>query len=72
MSVTSFSYYCAQNKEQQQHPRRCDDPTKQRDKVSMVMFDCNGWLHITVEDGNRHAHVKVQHKDNHVPVKNRL
>ncbi|KAF8575877.1 hypothetical protein K439DRAFT_1649430 [Ramaria rubella] len=35
----------------------------------MLAFDCNGWLqlHVTAEHGNRHTHIKVQHKDDHIP-----
>ncbi|KAF8587588.1 hypothetical protein K439DRAFT_1547853 [Ramaria rubella] len=67
ISATCFSYHCMQNKDWKKISKKCDDPTKQRDTLSMLAFDCNGWLHVTVEDGNRHAHIKVQHKDDHVP-----
>lgn len=33
----------------------------------MVVFECNGWLHVTVRDGVAEVDITVQHKDDHVP-----
>ena len=64
---TKFSYYCAQNKHRQAESNKCDNPAKQHDRLSMVVFECNGWLHVTVRDGVAEVDITVQHKDDHVP-----
>jgi hypothetical protein len=33
----------------------------------MDVFDCSGWLHITVTTGEPVALVKMKHEDDHVP-----
>jgi hypothetical protein len=33
----------------------------------MDIFDCSGWLHITITTGENVALVKLKHEDDHVP-----
>jgi hypothetical protein len=40
---------------------------KPRDKIAMDSFSCQGWLHITINDGDNVAWVTISHADDHVP-----
>lgn len=33
----------------------------------MASFDCDGWIHITLDDNCIEAHVRVIHRDDHTP-----
>lgn len=61
-------YHCAQVNSRQHKSRRSEhENVKSRDKDSMDVFDCSGWLHITVTTGEPVALVKMKHEDDHVP-----
>ncbi|KII86095.1 hypothetical protein PLICRDRAFT_115218, partial [Plicaturopsis crispa FD-325 SS-3] len=62
-----FMYHCAQNSERQQGPRKVPDTGKRRDKEAMHVFDCKGWLHITLDDVSDIVFVKLDHQEAHVP-----
>ncbi|KAJ7879327.1 hypothetical protein B0H13DRAFT_1630815 [Mycena leptocephala] len=40
---------------------------KHQDKISMDAFHCHGWLHVTVNDWESVAFVKISHRDDHIP-----
>ena len=33
----------------------------------MCSFECDGWLHITIDDRTMDAAIVIQHKDDHIP-----
>ena len=33
----------------------------------MCSFECDGWLHITIDDWMMDAAITIQHKDDHIP-----
>ncbi|KAJ7790884.1 hypothetical protein B0H14DRAFT_3501125 [Mycena olivaceomarginata] len=33
----------------------------------MDAFECHGWLHITIMDGENIALIKISHSDDHIP-----
>ncbi|EJD51373.1 hypothetical protein AURDEDRAFT_159775 [Auricularia subglabra TFB-10046 SS5] len=53
----------------QAKPQKHADPVKQRDKISLDIFECNGWLHITVSDGAGTVLVKLSHQEDHIHYK---
>ena len=64
---TQFTFHCAQNRQWQHTTKKVSDKEKQRDWLSMSGFDCEGWLQITFGSNSRHADIKIQHSDDHVP-----
>ncbi|KAJ7250277.1 hypothetical protein C8J57DRAFT_1239257 [Mycena rebaudengoi] len=65
---TRFVYHCAQNADRQNAPKKSErDGAKHRDKLSMDTFKCRGWLHITINDWDETAFVKIAHEDDHIP-----
>ncbi|KAJ7310682.1 hypothetical protein DFH08DRAFT_624653, partial [Mycena albidolilacea] len=40
---------------------------KHRDKIAMGSFDCDGWLHITLDNSDNIVLVKISHRDDHIP-----
>lgn len=63
-----FMYHCAQADSHQHKSKKSGhEGAKSRDKDSMDVFDCSGWLHITITAGENVALVKLKHEDDHVP-----
>ncbi|KAG6824654.1 hypothetical protein H0H92_006195 [Tricholoma furcatifolium] len=63
-----FMYHCAQIDARQHKSEKTQKPNvKHRDKHSMETFDCAGWLHILVFMGSPVVHVKLMHKEDHIP-----
>jgi hypothetical protein len=61
-------YHCAQNESRQNAPKKSTrEGVKDRDKSAMDVFHCHGWLHVTVNDWESVAFVKISHRDDHVP-----
>ncbi|KAJ7920115.1 hypothetical protein B0H13DRAFT_1605671 [Mycena leptocephala] len=61
-------YHCVQNQARQNPPKKSErEGVKHRDKLAMDTFKCHGWLHITVNDWNSIAFVKIIHRDDHIP-----
>jgi hypothetical protein len=61
-------YHCAQSKERQNAPKKSQrEGAKHRDKLPMDAFECHGWLHITIMDGENIALIKISHSDDHIP-----
>jgi hypothetical protein len=53
-------YHCAQSKERQNAPKKSQrEGAKHRDKLPMDAFECHGWLHITIMDGENIALIKI-------------
>ncbi|KAG6808563.1 hypothetical protein H0H92_003721 [Tricholoma furcatifolium] len=63
-----FMYHCTQIDARQHKSQKTQKPNaKRRDKHSMETFDCSGWLHIVIFMGSLVAHIKVMHKEDHIP-----
>src|ERR1700735_570867 len=61
-------YICAQSKLHHNKSREgLHEEAKPHDKESMDMFECAGWLHITIDEVEAIALVKLQHEDDHIP-----
>ncbi|KAJ7679519.1 hypothetical protein DFH06DRAFT_974484, partial [Mycena polygramma] len=61
-------YHCVQNEARQNTSKKSQrEGVKHRDKIAMDTFQCHGWLHITVNDSDSIAFVKISHADDHVP-----
>jgi hypothetical protein len=61
-------YHCAQSSSRQEKSQKSQkDSARHRDKGSMDVFECKGWLHITLNDWDHIAYVKMEHLDEHVP-----
>jgi len=61
-------YHCAQTSSRQHAPKKTErEGAKSRDKLAMESFPCQGWPHITVNDWDEVAWVKISRKDDHVP-----
>ena len=68
MPTSRFMYHCAQvNSRQHKSKKSGHEGVKSRDKDSMDVFDCSGWLHITITAGKCVAIVKLKHEDDHIP-----
>ncbi|KAG6907485.1 hypothetical protein DXG01_008775 [Tephrocybe rancida] len=48
-SATVYTYFCAQIKGEETKKRLTEDKSKRRARMCMERFDCDGWLHITVD-----------------------
>ena len=65
---THFHYYCSQSRLHQNSSKKCQhNGAKPHDKESITMFDCAGWLHITVNEKDSTALIKLKHEDDHIP-----
>ncbi|KAG7094342.1 hypothetical protein E1B28_007942 [Marasmius oreades] len=65
-SVT-FHYHCCQSSRRQHKPKKTQgEEVKQRDKLMMDSFPCDGWIHLTLIDGLHEAYITVKHKVPHV------
>ncbi|KAI0042579.1 hypothetical protein FA95DRAFT_1636386 [Auriscalpium vulgare] len=62
-----FAYYCAQNQDRQRDSVKIADKAKQRDRESMQVYDCKGWLFITLRASSDEAIIKLRHKEAHQP-----
>jgi len=61
-------YHCAQVDTCQHKSKKSEwEGVKSCDKDSMDVFDCSGWLHITITTGENVGLVKLKHEDDHVP-----
>lgn len=61
-----FAYHCCQNAERPQPAKKFADVNEQCDRIAMSAFECEGWLHITVNDTSNEVWIKLQHKIPHV------
>jgi hypothetical protein len=60
-------YHCAQNSNCQHAPAKAGENIKYHDKEQMVMFQCSGWVHITLSDLSDIAFIKLDHHEDHIP-----
>lgn len=49
-SVAVYTFYCAQLSGEQTKHKLNEDTRKQRARMTMERFDCDGWMHITLDD----------------------
>ncbi|KAJ7800075.1 hypothetical protein B0H14DRAFT_2245354, partial [Mycena olivaceomarginata] len=67
-STVTYTFYCAQLKGEESKHTLADDPKKRRARMKMDRFECDGWLHITVNDNNLQlATVRMTHHRCHTP-----
>ncbi|KAJ7030919.1 hypothetical protein C8F04DRAFT_1042044 [Mycena alexandri] len=60
-----YAYHCAQLESRRHISKKNPDAAKQRDKGSMEMFDCGGWLNIWASPGETNCYVRIRHGDCH-------
>ncbi|KAJ7691508.1 hypothetical protein B0H14DRAFT_2184980, partial [Mycena olivaceomarginata] len=61
-STTTYTFYCAQLKPKESRHSLVDNPQKRRARMKMDCFECDGWLHITVNDNDlRISTVRMAH-----------
>ncbi|XP_006462497.1 hypothetical protein AGABI2DRAFT_119353 [Agaricus bisporus var. bisporus H97] len=63
---TRFTYSCSQSSSRKAKSQK-NDNTKQRDKLPMDFFNCEGWLYITIHNSDNIALVKLRHREAHIP-----
>ncbi|THV01366.1 hypothetical protein K435DRAFT_613187, partial [Dendrothele bispora CBS 962.96] len=59
-------YHCAQQAKRQHKPAKSELLNLQRDKGQMDSFNCNGWLFMTIFEGESFAQVQLKHTHDHV------
>ncbi|KZT30250.1 hypothetical protein NEOLEDRAFT_1153530 [Neolentinus lepideus HHB14362 ss-1] len=62
-----YRYHCAQSSQRIKKAEKKAPPNKQRNKLSMLSFKCNGWLYIMFPPQGKVAHVKLVHCEGHIP-----
>ncbi|PPQ85367.1 hypothetical protein CVT26_000899, partial [Gymnopilus dilepis] len=66
--TTRFVYNCVQaTKRQHKSKKSTKEGVKNRDKAQMETFSCQGWIFVTIVDGESEAFVKFRHDVKHVP-----
>ncbi|KAJ7923296.1 hypothetical protein B0H13DRAFT_1517384, partial [Mycena leptocephala] len=67
-STTTYTFYCAQLKAKESRHSLVDNLQKRRAWMKMDCFECDGWLHITVNNNDlRIATVQMAHHRCHTP-----
>ncbi|KAF8158821.1 hypothetical protein BJ912DRAFT_830518, partial [Pholiota molesta] len=51
-AIKTYTFFCAQLRGEETKQKLHENPTKRRARMSMDRFNCNGWLKITMTDGN--------------------
>ncbi|KAF5361263.1 hypothetical protein D9758_010272 [Tetrapyrgos nigripes] len=62
-----YKYHCAQQNKCQHKPLKSISGTAQCDKGQMYSFDCDGWLYVTLYEGEPCANVQLKHCMDHSP-----
>ncbi|KIY64289.1 hypothetical protein CYLTODRAFT_358634 [Cylindrobasidium torrendii FP15055 ss-10] len=65
--ATEYQYYCAQNAKRVHRADKVTEESKQRDKLSMQHFECNGWLKLTLDPLADSVLIRIVHSEPHVP-----
>ncbi|KAF8869545.1 hypothetical protein CPB85DRAFT_1168727, partial [Mucidula mucida] len=64
----TFVFFCAQLKGQETKERLVEDPKRQRMRMKMDHFACNGWLRVTfANDDASTARIRLMHHHAHTP-----
>ncbi|KAF8870217.1 hypothetical protein CPB85DRAFT_1194760, partial [Mucidula mucida] len=64
----TFVFFCAQLKGQETKERLVEDPKRQRMRMKMDRFACNGWLRVTfANDDASTARIQLMHHHAHTP-----
>ncbi|KAF8230921.1 hypothetical protein L208DRAFT_1102684, partial [Tricholoma matsutake] len=50
--ITMYSFYCAQLKGEQTKHKLTDDTRKRCARMTMDRYQCDGWLHVTVNESD--------------------
>ncbi|KAJ7927678.1 hypothetical protein B0H13DRAFT_1537461, partial [Mycena leptocephala] len=67
-STSTYTFYCAQLKGEESKHVLTVDPKKQRARMKMDRFPCDGWLNITVnEEDLQLAAIRMTHHRCHTP-----
>lgn len=64
----AFTFYCAQLEGEQSKNALVEDKKKRRARMTMERYDCNGWLHVTVDEDNLSIiGLRITHHQPHHP-----
>jgi hypothetical protein len=67
-SVAVYTFYCAQLSGEQTKHKLNEDTSKRRARMTMERFNCDGWMHITLDDENLEtAVIRMTHYQCHHP-----
>lgn len=67
-TIKSFTFHCAQIRGEETKQKLTGDLNKRRAQMTMDRFTCNGWLHVTMKDGDQQtAGMCVMHHRSHCP-----
>ncbi|KAJ7764521.1 hypothetical protein DFH07DRAFT_738309, partial [Mycena maculata] len=65
-AIATYTFFCVQNEKEVTKTRLVDDTRKQRARMKMDCFPCNGYLHITVNSDNPDAvRLRILHHRSH-------
>ncbi|KAJ7458659.1 hypothetical protein B0H11DRAFT_1681968, partial [Mycena galericulata] len=64
-STCTYTFFCAQNEQEVTKDKLIDDPKKRRARIKMDRFPCNGYLRITVVDGDETVRLRLTHHRAH-------
>ncbi|CAB5356722.1 unnamed protein product [Rhizophagus irregularis] len=59
--ISSFWYKCSQNSDLTKRARKIEDLSKQRDKLPITRYDCNGILKIAIDINSKTADIQLYH-----------
>ncbi|CAB5357690.1 unnamed protein product [Rhizophagus irregularis] len=59
--ISSFWYKCSQNSDLTKRARKIEDLSKQRDKLPITRYDCNGVLKIAIVINSKTADIQLYH-----------
>src|SRR3954454_24810366 len=64
--TTTYIYFCSQRNILAKKPKKHQDSSKHRDRLSMERFNCNGVIKIAINEVSKNAKVTLQHDFLHV------
>lgn len=65
-AIQKYTFYCAQVRGEEAKVRLHDEPEKRRARTTMDRFECNGYLHVTLDDNDLSiAGIKITHHRSH-------
>ncbi|GBC30961.2 ATP-dependent DNA helicase PIF1 [Rhizophagus irregularis DAOM 181602=DAOM 197198] len=59
--ISSFWYKCSQNSDLTKRARKIENLSKQRDKLPITRYDCNGILKIAIDINSKTADIQLYH-----------
>ncbi|KAJ7759006.1 hypothetical protein DFH07DRAFT_713342, partial [Mycena maculata] len=64
-STLTYTFFCAQNEEEVIKEKLHPDPRERRTRIKMDRFPCNGYLRITVVEGEVTLGIRLTHHRAH-------